>query len=71
MPPQSWIEMDHRVATIDATAPDGLTLERLVQGLRREVKAGADAGSGRIRIRLDQVAALSGRIDIESNRFDS
>ena len=71
VPPQSWIEMDHRVATIDATAPDGLTLERLVQGLRREVKAGADAGPGRIRIRLDQVAALSGRIDIESNRFDS
>jgi cyanophycinase len=73
VPPQGWIEVDHRVAAGEAVKPDGLTLERLVQGLRREVKASAGPGpaDAPIRIHLDQVAGLSGRIDIESNRSDN
>lgn len=72
IPPQGWIEADHRVAHPEAVEPNGLTVERLVQGLRRQVKAGAGngRGDGPIRIQLAVGADLSGRIDIESNRFD-
>jgi cyanophycinase len=70
VPPQDWIGMDHEVSGNGQGRPGGLTIEQLVRGLRREVKAGATAGDGAIRIRLDELAALSARVDIESNRFD-
>ena len=70
VPPRSWIGPDLH----DGAVPDGLTLERLVSGLRREVGAQGDgrrAAAGRISITLNAEAALSGRLDIESNRADA
>jgi len=69
VPPQDWIGPDHRAA--DAGKPNGLTVERLVRGLEREVCAGdRRRKAGRITIRLEAEAALSGRLHIESDRGD-
>ena len=69
VPPQDWIGPDHRVAGTGKA--NGLTIERVVRGLEREVGAGAKGRRpGRITIRLEAEAALSGRLHIESDRGD-
>ncbi|MGD9510447.1 MAG: cyanophycinase [Geminicoccaceae bacterium] len=69
VPPQGWIGPDHPVAEV--AKPNGLTVERLVRGLEREVCAGhRRRKAGRITIRLEAEAALSGRVHIESDRGD-
>ena len=69
VPPKAWIGFDQAVVLDDADEPGTLTLDGLVQGLRRDVKA--TAADGPIRIRLNEVTGLSGRVDIECNRFDA
>jgi cyanophycinase len=71
VPPRDWIGPPGREPG-EGVADGALTVERLVSGLRREVGAGLGRGgaAGRINIRLEAAAALSGRLDIESNRAD-
>jgi cyanophycinase len=71
VPPQDWIGPDHRVVGNGAAAGP-LTVEGLVRGLEREVGAGGKRrGAGRITIRLEAEAALTGRLHIESDRGDA
>ncbi|MFL5336718.1 MAG: cyanophycinase [Geminicoccaceae bacterium] len=73
VPPKAWIGEFGQRAGGNGAAPTGaLTVERLVSSLRREIGAGVGrrGAAGRITMRLDAQAALSGRLDIESNRAD-
>ena len=44
VPPQGWISANHEVDGTGQNKPGGLTIERLVSRLRREVKASGSMG---------------------------
>ena len=71
VPPHDWIGPD-RAAAGNGEAGAAPTVERLVRGLEREVGADSDRRrAGRITIRLEALAAHSGRVHIESDRGDA
>lgn len=67
-PPHSRIAHDLGVMLPPGDSPGGLTVETLVAGLIRNVKAATPARPASIVIRLRDADVLSGRLDIASNR---